>query len=54
LTFDEALDLLYEETWWERNMTRVDHPGNDPDLIRRYREHQAIIARRTALQPAPF
>src|SRR5262249_3409640 len=30
LTEYEALDMLYEQTWWERNMTRVDHPGNDP------------------------
>lgn len=54
LTVREALDLLYEETWWERNMTCGDHPGNDPDLIPRYREYQAIAARRSALQPAPF
>jgi hypothetical protein len=54
LTDEESLDLLYEPTWWERHMAPRDHPGNDPELITHYREHQAIVHRRTALQPAPF
>jgi hypothetical protein len=31
-----------------------EHPGNDRRLIAHYREHQAIVQRRAALQPAPF
>ncbi len=54
LTREESLDLLYEPTWWEDHMHPTDHPGNAPDLIAHYREHQAIVRRRTALQPAPF
>jgi len=54
LTYQESLDLLYEPTWWEMNMSPTDHPGNDPELIAQYREHQAIVGRRSALQPAPF
>jgi len=54
LTPEESLDLLYEPTWWERHMSATDHPGNDPDLIAHYREHQAIVHHRTTLQPAPF
>ncbi|WP_216898146.1 HNH endonuclease signature motif containing protein [Nocardia alni] len=54
LTPEESLDLLYTETWWERHMRPTDHPGNDPDLIAHYREHQAILTRRAELQPAPF
>ncbi len=54
LTMEESLDLLYAETWWERHMGKTDHPGNDPDLIAHYREHQAILRRRAVLQPAPF
>lgn len=54
LTPEESLDLLYEPTWWERHMGDCDHPGNDRYLIAQYRQHQAIVHRRTALQPAPF
>jgi hypothetical protein len=54
LTEAEASDLLYEPTWWEQHMTPADHPGNDPSLLAPYREHQAILARRAALQPPPF
>lgn len=54
LTPAESLDLLYEPTWWERNMGSYEHPGNDRYLVAHYREHQAIVHRRMALQPAPF
>ncbi|MGF6887236.1 hypothetical protein ABIA39_004371 [Nocardia sp. GAS34] len=54
LTPAESLDLLYEPTWWERNMGSCEHPGNDRYLVAHYREHQAIVHRRMALQPAPF
>ncbi|WP_024804313.1 hypothetical protein [Nocardia sp. BMG51109] len=53
-TAEESVNLLYEETWWERHMSTTDRPGNDPYLLAHYRRHQAITRCRIARQPAPF
>ncbi|MCX5044399.1 HNH endonuclease [Aldersonia sp. NBC_00410] len=52
---NEALDLLYEPTWWEQHLPDAyAPPPHATELRERWREHRAVTRRRYELAQPPF